>query len=287
MARVDPDARMTLGEHLDELRRRIILALLGVAVGVAIAFIFNRQVFQVLFWPLWMGTRGQPPKLYYHTLASTFVVYFRVCLIFGLIISSPYVIYQLWQFVARGLYENERRVVRRIVLPSVLLFLAGVAFYFLIVSPAVVYFLLDFGNTAYPSPGQWHLPWVDWIVPASPLPPPASQPMASGSFVAPMLTLGEYINFTVLMGLVFGLAFQTPLVIVFLARTGIVPFQTLKKSRKYVFFICLLVAVFATPSQDLFSNVSMTLAMYLLYELGMLFLALGGRKRQPAGRIRD
>ncbi len=278
---------MTLGEHLDELRRRIILALLGVAVGVAIAFIFNRQVFQVLFWPLWMGTRGQPPKLYYHTLASTFVVYFRVCLIFGLIISSPYVIYQLWQFVARGLYENERRVVRRIVLPSVLLFLAGVAFYFLIVSPAVVYFLLDFGNTAYPSPGQWHLPWVDWIVPASPLPPPASQPMASGSFVAPMLTLGEYINFTVLMGLVFGLAFQTPLVIVFLARTGIVPFQTLKKSRKYVFFICLLVAVFATPSQDLFSNVSMTLAMYLLYELGMLFLALGGRKRQPAGRIRD
>lgn len=278
---------MTLGEHLDELRKRILLALLGVAVGVTIAFIFNRQVFQVLFWPLWMGTRGQPPHLYYQTLASTFVVYFRVCLIFGVIISSPYVIYQLWQFVARGLYESERRVVRRIVLPSAGLFLAGVAFYFVIVSPAVVYFLLDFGNTAYPSPGQWHLPWVDWIVPGSPVPPPASQPMAGSSFVAPMLTLSEYINFTVLMGLVFGLAFQTPLVIVFLARTGIVPFQTLKKSRKYIFFICLLVAVFATPSQDLFSNVSLTMAMYLLYELGMLFLSLGGRKSQPAGRIRE
>lgn len=283
----DSEIRMTLGEHLDELRRRLIRALLGLAVGVTIAFVFYKPLFELLFWPLWTGTGGHPPQLYYNTLASTFVVYFRVCLIFGLVISSPFAIYQIWQFVAKGLYERERAMVRRTVVPSVLLFLAGAAFYFVIVSPAVVYFLLDFGNTTYPNAPHWDLPWIKWIVPGPPAgtaTQPSNQPMDLHSAVAPMLTLGEYIDFTVLMALVFGLAFETPLVIIFLGKTGIVPYESFRRGRKYVLFICLVVAVFATPSQDLFSNLSMTIAMYGLFELGMLVLRFGRRKeaRQQA-----
>lgn len=141
----DPEqVRMTFGEHLEELRWRLIKALLAVAVGVGIAFLFQEQVTAFFVAPYRMAARFQGGPQYLIALHPTevFMVVMKLCALVGVIISSPYAFYQIWAFVAAGLYPRERKTVTRMVPASVGLFVAGVAFLFYLVLPVALRVLM-------------------------------------------------------------------------------------------------------------------------------------------------
>jgi len=267
---------MTLGEHLDEFRRRLLRIVIGVVLGMAVALCFGEGLFKVMFWPLAMATGGQPPALHFKSLPEAFSSYLRVCLIAGAILASPYGLYQLWRFVAVGLYPNERRAVRKILVPSVALFAAGVAFFLVVVAPMVMHFFLSFARKGYPLPPQWGLGFLHKYAP--PATQAARAAAGDGGFVQPVLMLGEYVSFVSMLSLVFGLAFQTPLVVIFLSASGIVPISAMRRFRKYVFLGILIVSAVATPS-DVGSMIALAAPMYGLYEIGLLIAAW---KRKPA-----
>ena len=146
------EKRMTLGEHIDELRTRLLRSLAAVAVGMIVCFFFGEHLFALMFWPLAVATGGNPPSLNIQSLPESFTTYLHVCLAAGVVLSAPVWIHQIWQFVAAGLYEHERRTVRRCLVPSVLLFLLGVAFFMVVVAPLVARFFLLFAQRHYPAP---------------------------------------------------------------------------------------------------------------------------------------
>ncbi len=270
----EEEVRMTLGEHLDELRRRLLRAVLGVVAGMVVCFFLGEYIFQILFLPLAVATGGRPPNLYFRSLPEAFSTYLRVSLIAGAVLASPYALYQMWLFIAAGLYRRERQAVRRYLLPSVVLFILGVAFFLFVVAPLVTGFFLHFAQSSYPTPPTWG-GWLSEYLGRNDLAAATSRPAKAGTFVQPWLTLGEYISFVALLSLVFGLGFQTPLVVLFLGRSGIVPVQRMRRVRRYVFLIICIVSAIVTPA-DVGSMVALAVPMYLLYELGLFAAA---RKR--------
>lgn len=271
----DDQPRMTVGEHIGELRRCLLRALLAVAGGMAVCLVFRKLLFQVISWPLAVATGGNPPHLYYLSPPEAFATLIKVCLITGAILASPYGLYQMWKFIAAGLYENERRAVRRYLLPSILLFAAGVAFFFVVVAPMVLRFFMVFAQQNFPAPATW---MVDWLgQPAMTTAPAAVGD--GGSYVQPTLRLTEYVSFVAVLSLVFGVGFQTPLVVLFLARSGIVPAAVMRRFRRHVLLIILILSAIITPP-DWVSMVALAGPMYLLYEAGLALARLPARRQQ-------
>jgi sec-independent protein translocase protein TatC len=180
---------------------------------------------------------------------ETITIFFMVCLVTGLVLASPWVFYQAWAFVAAGLYRHERHYVMRYLPLSLALFLAGVVLCFWFVLPITLGFLLEFNV------------WLG---------------------VAPTLRLSEWMSFATILPLVFGLAFQTPLVMLFLERIGIFTVADYKSKRKMSILIITVAAAVLTPGQDPFSMLLLAVPMVLLYELGILLIS-SGKKRVLAG----
>lgn len=161
----DPaQVRMSFGEHLEELRARLIRAILGAVVGLVVCFIFRQQIMAWLVAPLdaALAAHGLPRQAVALQPAEVFTVVFKMCFICGLIVSAPYGLYQVWAFVAAGLYRHERQYVQRIVPASILLFAAGVAFLFYVVLPLVLSFLISIGSWV-PLPAaqpRWPARWL-------------------------------------------------------------------------------------------------------------------------------
>ena len=263
---------MTLGEHLEELRRRLLRALVGVVVGMIVCCFFGKHLFQVLFWPLAVATGGHPPNLFPRTLQEPFSTYLHVCLVGGAILSSPYGLHQMWLFISAGLYKRERQAVRKYLLPSVLLFLLGVAFFLVVVAPLIIGFFLYFAQSSFAEPPNWAVDWLGRHLGRSDL--ATTHPAAGGGFVQPWLTLSDYVSFVATLMFVFGLGFQTPLVVLFLARSGLVSVEAMRRLRRYVFLAILIVSAIVTPA-DVGSMVALAVPMHLLYEIGLL---VAGRK---------
>jgi sec-independent protein translocase protein TatC len=176
---------------------------------------------------------------------ETITIFFMVCLVTGLVLASPWVFYQGWAFVAAGLYRHEQKYVMRYLPMSLGLFLAGVILCFWFVLPITLGFLLEFNV------------WLG---------------------VAPTLRLSEWMSFATILPLVFGLAFQTPLIMLFLERIGIFTVDDFKAKRKMAILIITIAAAVLTPGQDPFSMTLLAIPMILLYELGILLIS-GGKKR--------
>lgn len=142
----DPDeVRMSFGDHLEELRRRIIWALVGLAITTVLSYQFGSQIINVLTTPYYaaMHDLGQEARLVQLNPIETFMEYFKICLEFGLILAAPWILYQLWLFVAAGLYPTERRVVRFFAPASIALFMTGAAFMILVVLSGLMKFLIS------------------------------------------------------------------------------------------------------------------------------------------------
>jgi sec-independent protein translocase protein TatC len=181
---------------------------------------------------------------------ETPLIFFMVCLVSGLVLASPWVFYQIWAFVAAGLYRHERRYVKKYLPFSLGLFLAGVFICFFAVLPLTLTFLLQFNV------------WLG---------------------VAPTLRLSDWMGFATILPLVFGIAFQTPLVMLFLERIGIFTVDDFRAKRKFAILIITIAAAVLTPGQDPFSMVLLAVPMLLLYELGILLVTGNKRRLLSAG----
>lgn len=320
-----PDTRMTIGEHLEELRTSLLRSIYGVALGFAICLYFGGHIFSFLSQPLLMAMQwaGLPPQLVVNSLPESFITYIKIALVSGIFLASPWVFYQLWGFVAAGLYPREKRFVYRMLLPSVILFLFGGVFFMVVVAPISCSFFVRF-TKQFPMPDISANPVYRWLAPSmgekvntpgrQPEPDSSAlkavdslltllvakdvldapdadalrrqwqageqeaKPKPAETFVQPWFTLGKYMSLIVVLGLAFGLAFQMPLVVFFLGRTGIVELEAFRRWRKYVIFGIVIVAAILTPP-DVISQVAMAIPMYLLYEIGVLALRIWPRPR--------
>ncbi|HEY3242242.1 MAG TPA: twin-arginine translocase subunit TatC [Phycisphaerae bacterium] len=317
---LDPDAvRMSFGEHLEELRTRLIRALLGSLVGIGIAVAFAKPVVRIICDPLYavLARHHLQPTVYGLHVGEGFTVWIKAVLIGGLLLASPWVIHQMWQFVAVGLYARERRFVQLSAPVSIGLFLLGVVFMYFVVLPVALEFFvtfnIDFGVPDLPAstasqPAQTQP--ADAIEPLPRIPILAQDPRDppdgavwfnprgilnfkakdgiyiqymtrrdQQSAITPLFGLEFYISFFMGLSLAFGLAFQLPVVVVFLAMVGIVSTQTMAKSRKYVIFIITIAAAVLTPTTDVLSMMLLAVPMVGLFEAGLMVARLLERAR--------
>ena len=333
----DPlETTMSLGDHLEELRARLILAILGLVIGTILCLFVGKYIIHFIERPYTIETEkyrrakevarakegkttnasnylldafntnllnalktdpnapaidpnavkfvhkvyaetmrrlaedpnyiavaadaypsGLGQDLYATAPADPFIAYMKITLIAGVIVSSPWVFYQLWMFVAAGLYEHERRYVRTAVPFSTFLFVTGALFFLFAIAPFCLRFFLTFGDLIG---------------------------------VSAIWTFDKYISFVTMLMLVFGLSFQTPIAIFVLSRTGLISIESFKKSRKYTIVAIFLIAAIATPSPDVISQIALAIPLYALFELGILLSWLSIRKqklleaaKQPGG----
>lgn len=234
---------MTLLDHLSELRVRLVRSLIALGVGFFACYGFAEELFNYLMIPL---TRALPSgaKLIYTALPEAFFVYMQVALVAGAFLASPYLFYQIWSFIAPGLYDEEKRHVIPIAGASALFFVAGAAFCYFQVFPYAFEFFVGFATDT----------------------------------IAPMPKLDEYLGFTLKMLLAFGLIFEMPLFAFFLARLGIVTAQWMRKTRKYAILAIFIVAAILTPP-DVFSQLMMAAPMLVLYEISIVVAAVFGKKK--------
>lgn len=241
---------MSLGDHLEELRARLMLALLGLFVGLVAALFLGNTFLGFLLIPFKsaMLSAGVEPQLLAYKVAETFTVYLKASMVLAILITSPWIIYQLWAFISSGLYKHERKFVYAVVPFSTILFISGVLFFLFAVAPMALKFFLGFNI------GQENL--VDY---------------------KPSLT--EYINFILTLSLVFGATFQSPIAIIFAERMGLVSVEALTKYRKYVFLGIFILAAVVTPP-DVISQIMLGIPLYFLYEGSIILCRAWRRKRQ-------
>ncbi|HZZ42599.1 MAG TPA: twin-arginine translocase subunit TatC [Tepidisphaeraceae bacterium] len=307
--------RMSVGDHLEELRSRLFKGIIGFVLAAAICFILGTNVIMPFFLKPLLNAQiknNLPPGVYYHEAAEAFMAYLEVSLISAATLASPWLLYQLWQFIAAGLYPAERKYVTKYLPLSIILLLGGMVFLYVYVLPVSVEFFLKFGSDipltvtpAYVAPGR--IPAT--TQPALILPhyngdPPA--PLAEGQIwldlaqnrvklflhdetrvinlsppnaASPMITMSEYIDMVVGMLLAFGISFQLPLVVLALNKIGILEISTLKSLRRYVYFGMSIISACIIP--DVVTGmVALMVPLILLYELG-IFLAWWSQRKQP------
>jgi sec-independent protein translocase protein TatC len=215
--------------HLEELRLRIIYSVLGIISCSILSFFFHKPIFAFLASPL-------KKDLIFIAPHEAFLTALKVSLLSGIIFSSPFTMYHVWRFVGCALKKNEKKILFKYVPAGLILFIAGVFFGFLVVLPAGLNFLLDFG----------------------------------GETLTPMLTVGKYISFVFLLVLVFGITFQVPLAMRMLTSIGIVEKSALRRSRRYAVVTIFVIAALLTPP-DVFTQIALAFPIILLYEIGIIF----------------
>ncbi|MFM7066760.1 MAG: twin-arginine translocase subunit TatC [Gammaproteobacteria bacterium] len=241
----------TLTSHILELRDRLIKALGAVLLLALPCIAFSNELFTLVAQPL---IQQLPPgsSLIATSVVSPFMAPFKLALYVALFLAMPVVLYQLWAFVAPGLYRHERRFAAPLVLSSILLFYAGVAFAYFVVFPLMFQFFA------------------------------ATTP----SGVTMMTDITQYLDFVLILFFCFGLAFEIPIAVVLLTQTGLVKVAKLAEARGYVLIGIFVVAAILTPP-DAVSQVAMALPMWILYEAGIIMSRLMLRVRRPAEREDD
>lgn len=306
----DPDDfRMTIGEHLEELRKRLVYGLVGLAVALIGCMVYSEKVMAILCRPLYRGLQNHhfSSQLYTSGITEGFMTYLQISIICGLIIAGPWIVYQLWLFVAAGLYPNERKTVTKYIPMSIGLMLSGVLFVYFLVLPLTIDFFLTF-TSGVPLPGGGNnivdvkLPPVFTVIDGDPANPPDGAiwynkrldrlkirllgetrliPFGPDNLLNPHITLDDYIGFVLTFMLVFAVAFQLPLVLLALVRIGIVEIDFLRKQRKIVYFVMAIVAAVIAPGDVVTSMLALLIPMLFLYEFG-IWLAQWGEKQRRA-----
>ena len=240
-----PDCAMSLGDHIEELRLRLILATAGLMTAIIVCLFFGKTIITFIEKP-YILAMGENARLQSLAPSDGFTTYMQISMIAGVVISSPWIFYHLWMFISAGLYPSEKRYVQVAAPFSALLFITGALFFTFAIAPLTLRFLVMFNKEVLGVDSNF--------------------------------TFQNYISFTTIMMLIFGLAFQTPIAIFFLTKIGLVSVQALCKSRKFVLLGVVIVAAVVTPGSDLFSLFSLAVPLYLLFELGILLSRIVGRK---------
>ena len=237
--------------HLEELRNRLIKCFIAVGVGFVGSFGFKEKLFDILVKPL-MDVMEAGDNLIYTALPEAFFTYLKVSFLSGIMLSSPIILYQFWMFVAPGLYEKERRMLIPIVVLSSFFFIGGSLFGYFMVFPLGFKFFLSFATET----------------------------------IRPLPSMKEYLGFSAKLLLAFGLVFELPLVLTFLARLGVVSVSFLKKNRKYALLLFFVGAAILTPP-DVITQVLMAVPLMVLYEISIIGARLFGKKKKPEEAIKE
>jgi sec-independent protein translocase protein TatC len=254
----EEELRMPFWSHLAELRKRISISLIAVAAGFAACFNFSEDLLSILMIPMNMriGLKAVFPyikftpnqtmqQLYFTTLTEPFMSHLKIAFVAGLILAVPVILHQVWKFISPGLLARERKYTGYFVLFSTLFFAAGVLFCFFLLLPFAVPFLIGYKTQN----------------------------------LTAIVTIGQYIDFTLKFLLGAGAVFELPLVIILLSRMGIISPAGLAKFRKFAFLISFVLGAILTPTPDAFNMTLMSVPIYLLYELGILGARIFGGKK--------
>lgn len=249
-------------EHLAELRTRLIHSVLALLVGVIIAFYFASPIFNFLTDPLCdaLGARGQACDLIFLSLQEGFFVDIKISFLGGFVLAFPYISYQMWRFVAPGLYRNEQSAFLPFLIASPFMFFLGAAFAFYFVTPLAFDFFLGFQQIAGDG--------AEVVAPGDDAPNIMFQGSAK-----------EYLSLTIMFILAFGICFQLPVLLTLMGKAGLVGAEGLKSVRKFAVVAILLLAALVTPP-DVITQVILFVVVYGLYEVSILLVARVERKRE-------
>jgi sec-independent protein translocase protein TatC len=232
---------MTVVEHLEELRRCLIISLLAVLAGTVVAYIVYKPILAFLLHPV---ISKQVPQVYYSGIVTGFLIRVKVSMFVGVVMALPVILWQIWRFVTPGLEPNEKRYAIPFVVSSLGLFALGTFFAFLIL-PVGIKWLLTF---------------------------------TIGPHTGPFIFVDQYLSFLMFMILAFGVSFEFPLLLVFLAGVGVLSSAKLRRYRRHAILGTAIVAAVATPSQDPYSMVVMWVPLYILYEISILVIRRAMKK---------
>ncbi len=276
------DGKMPLTQHLTELRKRILVSLISILSIFFVTFSFAEELFRLVTFPMKHRLDfGLPVKLNFNISqmifdfsfqdayvkfvaqeklqglklvflapAEAFWMSMKVAFVAALVLSMPILFYQIWKFISPGLQRDEKKYVFPFVIVATLLFLFGASFCFFLVLPFALEFLLTYNV---------------------------------GDVLTPMLSVGQFVDFTLKFILAFGIVFEMPIVMILLVKLGVVAPETLARNRKIAVVLSFIVAAFLTPTPDVFNQTLMAVPMILLYELGIWIVPFFKRKTADGG----
>lgn len=233
-------SRAPLIEHFIELRRRVMVATVALLIGFGVCYAFSEPIYEFLITPLAHATGESAHRLIYTGLAEAFLTYIKLSFYSGIFVAFPVLAAQFYLFLAPGLYKKERKVLLPFLVASPLLFFAGAALCYVYVLPLAWQFFLGFEQ----SPEQFAMP------------------------IQLEARVSEYLSLVLQLMFAFGLAFQLPVLLMLLARVGIVTAEKLKRFRKYALIVVVAAAAILTPP-DVISQIALAIPLYLLYELSI------------------
>ncbi|MBP2649585.1 MAG: tatC [Firmicutes bacterium] len=224
------DGEMSLVDHLQELRQRLIICIVAVAIASSAAYLYAPELVHLVTQPV--------GKLYYMNPAEAFFAYLKVSVFAGFLVVVPLVLYQVWGFVVPALTQRERKASFILVPASVILFFMGLLFAYFFVLPAGIRFFMGFANED----------------------------------LQPMFSLGQYLSFVISFLLPFGFIFELPLVILVIAKFGIINSGFLVAKRKLVLVLAFVVGAIIAPTPDIFSQTMIAIPLLVLYEVSILLV---------------
>jgi sec-independent protein translocase protein TatC len=245
--RRDPEGTMSLVEHLEEFRRRLVISVVAIAIGSVVGWLLYDAVIDLLLDPYCDYWSTVPPgnrptencSLFFMGAVDPVLIKLKVVVFIGLFVALPVVLWELWAFIVPGLTQREKRLAVPFVASSVILFALG-AYLAYATLPRALSFLLGFAGTEF----------------------------------APLLTGDRFLSFVMLVALAFGLSFEFPIVLIFLAVVGVISTQTLRTWRRWAYLGISIFAAFITPSADPYTMLAMMLPMMVFYEAAIIVARL-------------
>ncbi len=239
------DNEMSFFDHLSDLRNRIVFSIIGIAVGCIISGLLINQIMDLVLLKPAINAGLELQNL--RPFGQPFL-YFKVILVVGIIFSIPWTLYQIWKFVAPGLYGHERNWAGRITFFTSFCFLSGVAFAYFAMVPGMMKFAKSFGSTQ----------------------------------IKNSIDVTEYFGFITTTILAAGLVFELPMISYVLSRVGILTPEYMRKYRRHAYIIILIIAAVLTPSPDPFNQLIFAIPMVILYEISIVVSKLAVKKEKTA-----
>ena len=240
------DTAASITSHLKELRKRLVISIAALAIAFFISYAFSDRLYHILTGPLMPAMPEGARFLAFTGVVEPFFVYIKVGFVGAVVLASPVVLYEIWAFVAPGLYENEKRWFLLIVVASLVLFASGVFFSFFVVFPFAFKYLLSY----------------------------------AGPDLRPVLSMNSYFSLVTRLLLAFGIVYQLPLAILVLARLGLVTARQLISWWRYAVLGIVSAAAILTPTPDVFNQMLMAGPLLVLYGLGIIVAKIFGKKKE-------
>lgn len=245
LPRPDPEATMSFLDHLEELRQRILWILATLVVTAIVGFLLTSQLPVLEFLTSPVRSLLEQERLAYLSPTEPFMVTLKVGVFVGVILALPVIFYHFWRFVAPGLLEREKRVFIPALVSSTLLFVGGAAMAFFVVLPFALRFFLGFAQGA----------------------------------LAPVITISDYFTFAIRITIVFGLVFETPLIVIVLTYVGLLSPRTVKRYRRHSIAVMAILAALLTPA-DIVSMILMLVPLYVLFEASLVAATVIEKRRE-------